>query len=136
MGQEHLDDVRALVGIGRARTWEAFRDALRDWAVPVFNFVCAGAGGQIGTSVPARPPPRARARVPRRGPPQDAWQGYVPFDALPRLEQPARGYVASANNRAVQDGYPYPLYGAWAPGTARRAWSRPCTTSNASPARR
>ena len=118
VGQEHLDDVRALVGIGRARTWEAFRDALRDWAVPVFNFVCAGAGGQIGYQCAGRVPLRGRVQRGFRegGHPQDAWQGYVPFDALPRLEQPARGYVASANNRAVQDGYPYPLYGAWAAG--------------------
>ena len=92
-------------------------------------------GGQIGYQCAGRVPLRGRVRRGFRegGHPQDAWQGYVPFDALPRLEQPARGYVASANNRAVQDGYPYPLYGAWAPGTARRAWSRPCTTSNASP---
>ena len=135
MGQEHLDDVRALVGIGQARTWEAFRDALRDWAVPVFNFVCAGAGGQIGYQCAGRVPLRGRVRRGFRegGHPQDAWQGYVPFDALPRLEQPARGYVASANNRAVQDGYPYPLYGAWAPGTARAPGAGPAQRATLHP---
>jgi penicillin amidase len=46
----------------------------------------------------------------------DWWQGYVPFDVLPRMENPARGYVASANNRVAPDDYPFPLHGAWAAG--------------------
>src|SRR6266542_2768096 len=43
VGQEHLDDLRALIGIGRARDWTSFRAALRDWGVPAFNFVYADA---------------------------------------------------------------------------------------------
>jgi penicillin G amidase len=118
VGQEHLDDVRALVGIGRARDWGAFRDALRDWSVPVFNFGYADASGLVGYQCAGRIPLRGRIVRGFReaGHPQDVWSGYVPFDALPRLENPPRGYIASANNRAAADDYPYPLYGAWAAG--------------------
>jgi penicillin amidase len=118
VGQEHLDDVRALVAVGRARDWTSYREALRDWSVPVFNFVYADSGGRVGYHCAGRIPIRGRVVRGFRDAnhPQDAWQGYVPFDALPRLENPDRGYVASANNRAVPDDYPYPLYGAWAAG--------------------
>jgi len=118
VGQEHLDDVRALVGIGRARDWATFRDALRDWTVAVFNFGYADATGFVGYQCAGRVPLRGRAvRGFRQAEhPDDVWQGYVPFDALPRLENPQRGYVASANNRVAADDYPHPFYGAWAAG--------------------
>jgi penicillin amidase len=118
VGQEHIDDVRALVAIGRARTWPAFRAALRDWAVPVFNFGFAGRDGRVGYQCAGRIPLRGRTVRGFReaGRADDAWQGYVPFDALPRQDDPPRGYVASANNRVAEDDFPYPLYGAWAAG--------------------
>jgi penicillin amidase len=37
------------------------------------------------------------------------WIGYVPFDELPHLFNPSQGYVATANNRVVDDKYPYVL---------------------------
>lgn len=118
VGQEHLDDVRALVAIGRARDWASFRAALRDWSVPVFNFVYADRAGHVGYQCAGRVPLRGRVVRGYRAAnePADAWRGYVPFDALPRLEDPPRGYVASANERVAPDDYPYPLYGAWANG--------------------
>jgi penicillin amidase len=48
--------------------------------------------------------------------PADQWRGYIPFDALPHALDPARGYVASANERAAPDDYPYPMYGSWGGG--------------------
>jgi penicillin amidase len=35
------------------------------------------------------------------------WTGYIPYDELPHMFNPAPGYIASANNRVVDDGYPY-----------------------------
>jgi penicillin amidase len=118
VGREHLDDVRAAIAIGRARDWDQFRAALRDWSVAVFNFVYADKRGRIGYQCAGRVPIRGRPASGFRdaNAPEDAWQGYVPFDALPRLEQPARGYVASANQRVAPDDYPYPLYGTWGAG--------------------
>ncbi len=133
VGQEHLDDVRAAVAIGRARDWNAFRNALRDWSVAVFNFVYADRTGRVGYQCAGRIPIRGRNVRGYRDAnhPADAWQSSVPFDALPQMENPARGYVASANNRVVADDYPYPLHGAWGAGhratRLRQALERPGT---------
>jgi len=118
VGQEHLDDVRALIAVGRARDWDSFRTALRDWSVPVFNFGYADKSGRVGYQCAGRIP--LRGRVPRgyrdATDAADEWQGYIPFDALPRVVDPPRGYVSSANERVAPDDYPYPLHGSWAGG--------------------
>jgi len=118
VGQEHLDDVRAAVAIGRARDWDAFRAALRDWSVAVFNFVYADSSGRVGYQCAGRVPIRGRMVRGYRDAhePADQWRGYIPFEALPHVVDPARGYVASANERAAPDDYPYPLYGSWGGG--------------------
>jgi penicillin G amidase len=118
VGQEHLDDVRASIAIGRARDWESFRAALRDWSVAVFNFGYADRSGRVGYQCAGRVPIRGRVTRGYREAcePADAWQGYVPFEALPHVVDPARGYIASANERVAPDDYPYALHGAWGAG--------------------
>jgi len=118
VGQEHLDDLRAAIGIGRARGWDTFRAALRDWAVAVFNFVYADRSGRVGYQCAGRVPIRGRVVRGYRdaNEPADRWRGTIPFDALPHVVDPPRGYVASANERVAPDDYPYPLYGSWGGG--------------------
>ncbi|MDQ6673149.1 MAG: penicillin acylase family protein [Chloroflexota bacterium] len=118
VGQEHLDDVRATVAVGRARDWDQFRSALRDWSVAVFNFVYADSSGRVGYQCAGRVPIRGRVARGYRdaNEPADQWRGYIPFEALPSAVDPPRGYVASANERAAPDDYPYPLYGSWGGG--------------------
>jgi penicillin amidase len=118
VGQEHLDDVRAAVAIGRARDWDGFRAALRDWTVPAFNFVYADKAGRVGYQCAGRVPIRGRVARGYRdaNEPADQWRGYIPFEALPHAAEPERGYVASANERVAPDDYPYPMHGSWAGG--------------------
>ncbi|HEU5314969.1 MAG TPA: penicillin acylase family protein [Chloroflexota bacterium] len=118
VGQEHLEDLRALVDLNRATDWQSFRAALSRWAVPAFNFVYADSTGRIGYQCAGRIPVRGRVTRGYRfaSKPEDRWVGYVPSDSLPREQDPPRGYVATANNRAAPDDFPYPLHGAWAAG--------------------
>jgi len=118
VGQEHLEDLRALIDLNRAHDWPGFRAALSRWAVPAINFGYADATGFVGYQCAGRIPVRGQVKRGYRSAadPQDAWRGYVPFDALPRIENPPTGYVATANNRAAPDDFPYPLHGAWAAG--------------------
>ena len=49
------------------------------------------------------------------------WQGWIPFEALPRALDPKDGRLFNANNRIVPEGYPYLLTADWeAPYRARR----------------
>ena len=118
VGAEHLDDMRAMIAVSRARDWSGFRNALRDWAVAVFNFAYADRAGNIGYQMAGRVPRRGRITHGFRDPanPADRWHDSIPFDDLPHSFNPARGYVASANQRIVVPDDTRPIYGAYSQG--------------------
>jgi penicillin amidase len=104
--------------MNRACDVHAFREAGRPWAVPTFNLVFADVEGSIGFQTVGRIPLRKKGeRGYRPGwDPEHQWQGSIPFEGLPSLINPARGFVSTANNRVAADDFPYPLAGCWASG--------------------
>jgi penicillin amidase len=120
-GQEVLGDVQAVLDVARARDWTSFRGALSHWRLPVFNLVYADVDGHIGWQATGSIPIRGDGDLTRgyrpASDPAHAWTGYIPFDDLPRLEDPARGWVGTANNAPVDPTeQSAPLYGWWASG--------------------
>ncbi len=118
VGMEHMDDIRASMALSRARDWADFRNALRDWAVAIFNFVYADADGHVGYQMAGRIPLRGCVAPGFRdaNAAADQWQGYIAFDDLPHVYDPPNGYVSSANQRIVPDNWPQPIYGAYSQG--------------------
>lgn len=105
------------VGINYATNWNEFREAFRNFVGPSQNFVYADAEGNIGYLGPGRIPIRAQGNgtLPVPGWTGDyEWQGWIPFDELPQALNPPAGYLATANNRVVDDSYPYLLSNDWA----------------------
>ena len=119
-GQERLGDVQATLDVNRAHDWASFRRALSGWRLGIYNFVYADHEGHIGWQATGSIPVRGDGDRTRgfRGAndPAHAWTGYVPFEALPSLFDPPRGWVGTANNRPVPDDFLQPIYGWWAPG--------------------
>lgn len=120
-GHEVLGEVQALLDLNRARDWTSFRSALSHWRLPVFNFVYADVDGHIGWQATGSIPIRGDGDLTRgyrpANDPAHAWTGFIPFDALPRMEDPARGWVGTANNAPVDPAeQTVPLYGWWASG--------------------
>ena len=102
--------MQALDGMNRAHNCLEFREALRYWVAPVQNVVYADTAGNIAYSFPGKVPVRAKGdgRVPVPGwTGEYEWTGYIPFEELPHLYNPAQGFVVSANNRVTDDKYPY-----------------------------
>ncbi len=115
---------RAVDLIDRARNWDDFRAALRLWDVPSQNFVYADVEGNIGYQMPGNIPIRAQGdgSVPVPGwTGEHEWTGYIPFDELPFVLNPATHFVATANNAVVPTTYKYLLSSDWsAPFRAQR----------------
>ena len=46
---------------------------------------------------------------------------WIPFDELPHAYNPPEGYIATANNKVVDDSYPYLISNDWSAALPRRA---------------
>jgi penicillin amidase len=105
--------IKSILLLNRAGNWNEFRHALSLWNGPNLNFVYADVDGNIGYQTAGRIPVRAaidKGIIPVPGWAGDYdWQGYVPFDGLPQLFNPADGLVITANQKPVADDYPYQL---------------------------
>lgn len=102
---EPNDLYTALVLLARAQNWADFRRALTHFAVPSQNVIYADVEGNIGLQNPGKIPIRAEGHSGLLPVPgwTDAyeWKGYIPFDSLPRIYNPMRGYIATANQANV-----------------------------------
>jgi penicillin amidase len=105
----HLVD--ALGALNRARDWASFHRALADWDTPSVNFVYADVDGHIGYQSTARIPVRVpghQGMVPVPGwDGRFEWQGFIPYEEMPKLLDPPSGFIVTANNKVVGDDYPH-----------------------------
>ena len=122
LGTIYCGWLTALLAMDRAKTVAGLRQAVRGWRVPTWSLVLADDTGHIGYQAAGQIPVRT---VEERGyrpgwDPAHQWQGLVPWEGMPQLSDPERGWIASANNRTAPDDFPYPLYGRWASGYRAR----------------
>ncbi|BCB03480.1 penicillin acylase family protein [Bacillus sp. KH172YL63] len=110
-------ELMAVINMNKAENWEQFEKALYDFHVPTQNFVFASKDGTIAYKANGKIPIRKKGDgllpVPGWDPDYD-WQGFIPFEELPKVVNPAEGYVATANNKVVSDEYPYHISHHWA----------------------
>ena len=122
LGTTYCGWLTSLLGMDRAETVGGLRKAVRGWRVPTWSLVLADDAGHIGYQATGQIPVRS---VEERGyrpgwDPAHRWQGLIPWEGMPRLSDPERGWIASANNRTAPDDFPYPLFGRWASGYRAR----------------
>jgi len=110
-------ELEAVLLFPKARNWAEFRDALRSFHVPTQNFVFADVEGTIayrtGGLVPIRRQGDGLLPVPGWTDEYE-WTGFVPFDQMPEAVNPPEGYIVTANNKVIDDAYPYFLTYSWA----------------------
>jgi penicillin amidase len=113
-GNEFSNEVRTVHLLNRAGNWEDFRDAVKSFQSVSQNIVYADRFGNIGLQTSAGVPIRHSGGILVY--PGDTslydWQGVVPFEELPYSYNPECGYVSSANNKTVDENYPYYI-GSW-----------------------
>lgn len=118
-------EAAAIYYVNRARGYMDLIEALRFWDVPSQNFAFADREGHFGVIVPGLFPYRTvtlpdgsnvrveGSRSVLNGTGGFEWQGYIPFDMLPRAIDPPRGFVAAPNQMSVGPYYPFFVLGAW-----------------------
>ncbi len=97
----------AVLLYNRAGNSDEFREALTYFHTPSHNYLYADTDGNIGYLHPGNIPDRGQGSGSLPAPGWDdtyQWQGYIPFDELPAVVNPERGYLISANNAVSPDG--------------------------------
>lgn len=110
-------EMDAWVKLNTMRNWEDFSNGVKLFGVPGQNIVYADNQGNIGwrpaVFVPLRK--EGSSLVPRPGhDPDYDWNGKIPFEDMPYLYNPEKGYISTANNKTIGDDFPYYISGLWA----------------------
>ena len=99
----------ASLRMNQASSWEQFRDACSFNNMPSENMVWVDRRGTIGWQASGIQPIRRgwSGILPVPGDGRYEWEGYLPITSLPSEVNPARGFIATANNFLMPDNYPY-----------------------------
>jgi len=92
------------------RTASEIRQALKDVNQIALNFVFADSRGNIGWQTTGRVPIRRQGdgSIPHRvTDSEDNWAGWIPWEDMPHIVNPARGWVGTCNHLTVGHNYPY-----------------------------
>ncbi|MDH3208176.1 MAG: penicillin acylase family protein [Gemmatimonadota bacterium] len=91
--------------MAQANSCEDFFERANHWLVPTHSLICGDADGNIALQVTGLTPDRDgwNGRLPVPGTGEYEWQGFR--DDLPREFNPARGYIATANNNVHPPDY-------------------------------
>ena len=123
-GHDPGRELDALLGVGRAGTWDEFLAALHHFKAPEQNWIYADVDGNIGYTTSGAVPVRrgGQGLLPTAGwTDEGLWERYLDFEELPRVYNPPEGFVVTANNRVVGSEYPAFLTADWeAPYRAQR----------------
>ncbi|MBI5474946.1 MAG: penicillin acylase family protein [Ignavibacteriae bacterium] len=118
-GAEMSDQIDAFNRINKATNWDEFTAGVKFFSGPGQNFVYADVNGNIGYWCGVMLPIRSsmnNTTLPLAGWEKlNEWQGFVAFEKLPHLFNPPEGFIATANNRIVDDAYPYHISDLWEP---------------------
>ena len=109
--------IKSIALTNKAAGWEEFCEALSFWDGLHENFVYADKAGNIGYQATGKIPVRSTAHsgtVPVPGwTGANEWQGFIPYKEMPRMFNPAKGYIATANNKVTDNTYPYNIASDW-----------------------
>lgn len=99
----------------RGKNYEDYKDAIRHFACPAQNIVFAAKDGDIALWTQGKLPLRKekQGRFVQQGLSSDElWSGFIPQKDIPHEYNPAKNFVASANQHSVNPNlYPYDYYG-------------------------
>jgi len=114
---EESNEVNYFLKINRAENYEDYRNALRDFKSPAQNWVFADQK-DIALTVTGQYPLKWENQgrfISDGSDPLYDWQGWVPFEQIPSVKNPGRGFVSSANQDPTAPDYPYYLDDDFAP---------------------
>lgn len=99
----------------RTKNIDDYRAAMRGWGVPSVNHVYADVTGTFAWVPSGWTPIRVGwdGLLPVPGNGRYEWQGFLDHEKLPRVVAPEKGYIATANEMNLPDGFPHQVGYEW-----------------------
>ncbi len=113
---EHSRTMGAILMLDQAQNYQDFKEAGRNFDVPTQNLLYADVDGNIAYQTPGLIPirPIADGLSPVPGwTGENEWQGWIPYESLPSVLNPEKGYIVTANNSVADEKYPYQVSLYW-----------------------
>ena len=117
-GFDISDEILGFYRIDRATNKIEFEEGIKQLTVPSQCMVYADVRGNIGWWMAGRVPVRGKHAgnlLLNGSTGEDEWRGYLLFDKLPKIFNPKSGVIVSANQKFIDQTYPYYLSTLWEP---------------------
>lgn len=114
---EESNELNYFLDINRARNFEDYKNALKNYKSPAQNWVFADST-DIAITVAGQYPLKWEQQgrfISDGSDPLYEWQGWIPFEQIPSVKNPERGFVSSANQHPTDSTYPYYINDDFAP---------------------
>ncbi|MFN0034887.1 MAG: penicillin acylase family protein [Saprospiraceae bacterium] len=114
-------------GLNAGKNFEDYKAALSGFDSPAQNFVFASRTGDIAIQVQGKFPVRGQqqGRFVQEGDRwANAWHSFIPWEQVPSMKNPSRGFVFSANQNSTPPSYPYYYLGNFEDWRSRRIYDR------------
>jgi len=111
------NELKYFLKINRAQNYSDYRNALNFYENPAQNWIFADST-DIAITVAGRYPLKWEEQgrfISDGSNPMYDWQDWIPFEQIPSVRNPERGFVSSANQDPTDDSYPYYLDDDFAP---------------------
>lgn len=111
------DELFGLLSVNKSKNWNEFKEGVKYFTVPGQNFVYGDKEGNIGYIAAAKLPIRNSQNptlVVDGTTDENDWNGFVPYEQMPKLFNPSENYIASANNKTVRS-FKYHISNLWEP---------------------
>ena len=118
VGAEPTTGFEAMLALMRSKSGDDVLGALAKWPMPILNFVFSDTEGRIGFQAVGHVPTRKANAIGYRpgNDPDHVWGAVYGFDELPKLIDPDRDWVGTANNPPWGGRGPYMRLGSWSDG--------------------
>ena len=100
----------AWLKLNHAKNWDDFKEAVSYATAPGLNIVYADIEDNIGYYTSGKNPMKTKdvAALPQVGWSGEAdWKRFVPFDEMPHVFNPEKGYVLTCNNKIEPENFPH-----------------------------
>ncbi len=102
--------INTFLGLMQAYNYDDYSRVLRYFENPAQNIAFACKNGDIALKVNGKFPIKNNQQgrfISDGSKSESGWRGFIPYDEIPQVKNPERGFISSANQHSTDPSYPY-----------------------------